>query len=281
VDTGELNRRRKIAVNLRLKGATFAEAARRAGLSPPTVIAACKAYESGGLRAVDVRRGGKEAGSGARLDAEQQLEIQLILHETLPIDHALGGHLWSGPIVRELIVQRLHLALSQRTVARYLARWGIAAESSEPKLEDDLEATGWTLEDFRWADNRARQSGALLRWAEYRELPVLRAWAQAEVDDSDGSLAEEDDPRYIACLATLNGTIQWRPIERPWRAESLGRFLEIAQQDIGRRLVVVASGWPFDATRKLELWNRRHEDSVEVVDGHPRSLYRRFASHER
>lgn len=49
-----LNRRRRAAVKLRLAGVPVADAARRTGLSAPTVINAVKAYRKGGWRAVPV-----------------------------------------------------------------------------------------------------------------------------------------------------------------------------------------------------------------------------------
>src|SRR5207237_4060854 len=55
----ELNERRAAAVHLRLGGASIAEAAREAGLSPPTVIRAYKAYEAGGWSAVPVAERGR------------------------------------------------------------------------------------------------------------------------------------------------------------------------------------------------------------------------------
>lgn len=277
VVTSELNRRRRLAVKLRLEGATLAEAARKSGLSEPTVVAACKAHASGGLRAVSVRLGGRKPGNGARLDVDQQLEIQLTLDVTLPIDHGLGGHLWSVDIVRQLILQLAGVVLSLRTVARYLDQWGFVAEHQEVDFDESLESTSWTLKDFRWPDNKARYVGGLLRWAEYRELPALQHSARGEGRSPDSREVAEDDPRYFVYLATMNGSIQWQSIEDPRKPEALGRFLEIAQQDIGRRLVVVAYEWPFDVDRNLELWNKRHEGAVEVVEGYARSRYRRFA----
>jgi sulfate adenylyltransferase subunit 2 len=56
-----LNARREKAVRLRLSGATVEEAARRTGLSAPTVIAAFKAYRAGGWTAVPVGPRGRGA----------------------------------------------------------------------------------------------------------------------------------------------------------------------------------------------------------------------------
>jgi transposase len=45
-------------------------------MSRTTVIAAVKAFEAGGWKAVDVDRGGRPVGSGRTLSAEQEREVQ-------------------------------------------------------------------------------------------------------------------------------------------------------------------------------------------------------------
>jgi sulfate adenylyltransferase subunit 2 len=59
IKVAELNRRRRAAVKLRLAGTPLAESAARTGLSPPTVVAAVKAYRRGGWRAVPVAPRGR------------------------------------------------------------------------------------------------------------------------------------------------------------------------------------------------------------------------------
>jgi sulfate adenylyltransferase subunit 2 len=65
----ELNRRRRRAVELRLRGVSIAQSAKRSGLSAPTVIDAVKAYRRGGWAAVPVAprgRGVRKAPAPAR-----------------------------------------------------------------------------------------------------------------------------------------------------------------------------------------------------------------------
>ena len=65
----ELNERRREAVRLRMAGMTVAAVSAAVRLSAPTVIAAHKAYLAGGWDAVLLRRRGRSAGRGPKLDA--------------------------------------------------------------------------------------------------------------------------------------------------------------------------------------------------------------------
>lgn len=53
-----LNERRRRAVKMRLDGTSLKDTAAQCEMSRTTVIAAVKAYETGGWKAVDVDRGG-------------------------------------------------------------------------------------------------------------------------------------------------------------------------------------------------------------------------------
>jgi hypothetical protein len=58
-----LNERRRRAVKMRLEGTSLKDTAAQCEMSRTTVIAAVKAYEAGGWKAVDVDRGGRPVGS--------------------------------------------------------------------------------------------------------------------------------------------------------------------------------------------------------------------------
>jgi transposase len=70
-----LNERRRRAVKMRLDGTGLKDTAAQCEMSRTTVIAAVKAYEAGGWKAVDVDRGGRPMGSGRTLSAEQDWRV--------------------------------------------------------------------------------------------------------------------------------------------------------------------------------------------------------------
>ena len=79
VDT--LIERRRRAVKMRLDGTSLKGTAAQCEMSRTTVIAALKAYEAVGWKAVDVDRGGRPVGSGRTLRAEQEREVQRLIRD--------------------------------------------------------------------------------------------------------------------------------------------------------------------------------------------------------
>ena len=72
-----LNERRRLAVKLRLNGATIAETVVQCELGRSAVIRAMQAYEQGGWKAVAVPIVGRPQGSGRILTTEQEKNIYM------------------------------------------------------------------------------------------------------------------------------------------------------------------------------------------------------------
>ena len=78
-----LNERRR-AVKMRLDGASLQDTAAQCEMSRTTVIAAVKACQGGGWKAVDVARPGRPEGTGRTLSGEQEREIQRLIRDRTP-----------------------------------------------------------------------------------------------------------------------------------------------------------------------------------------------------
>ena len=118
-----LSERRRLAVELRLRGATLAEAAQKTGLSNPTIISAFKAYLAGGWPAVDVKKRGRVQGQGRLLSAVHEQAVEDFLYSSATDQN--GKRLWALGEIYSMIESRLGVRLSERTFARYCSRWGI------------------------------------------------------------------------------------------------------------------------------------------------------------
>jgi transposase len=71
-----LNEWRRRAVKMRLDDVQLKDVAMQCEMSRTTVIAALKAYHSGGWKAVDVERPSRPEGTGRMLTKKQEEEIQ-------------------------------------------------------------------------------------------------------------------------------------------------------------------------------------------------------------
>ncbi|MFC6669080.1 helix-turn-helix domain-containing protein [Marinobacterium aestuariivivens] len=168
-----MNKRRREAVQLRIGGATVAEAAKQAGLSPPTVIAAYKAFVAGGWSAVDVKPRGRKAGAGRSLAPEQELALLRHLFASPPDACLEAGGLWQAEGILRWVQAEFGVALTPRSLGRLLQQWQLDA----PDLKASLLARPLGTIRQRWSRGRLkpleaamRQKGGTLAWGGLRRI---------------------------------------------------------------------------------------------------------------
>ncbi len=97
-------------------------------MSRTTVIAAMKAYQAGGWKAVDVERPSRPEGTGRTLTADQEREIQRLIRDRTPDQLKMVYALWTRQAVAALIQDRYGIKLAVRTMGLYLGRWGFTPQ---------------------------------------------------------------------------------------------------------------------------------------------------------
>jgi sulfate adenylyltransferase subunit 2 len=162
----ELNRRRRTAVRLRLQGRVLRAISQTTGLSVPTILAACKAYEAGGWDAVDVAPRGRRVGAGRMLDDAQQYAVLTNMAEQPPDGLGLGDLLWHADVLRRYLRMENGREPSSRTVERYLERWLWPDPVPRFALADGTSGLGDANAAYRALAKRARAEGGEIYWVQ-------------------------------------------------------------------------------------------------------------------
>jgi len=204
--TEVLNEKRRRAVEMRLAGASLAAIRGATGLSVPTVIAAYKAFVSGGWPAVPVRALGRRVGQGRRLLAEQELELFRTIFTSVPEAHGLDHSLWSVAAVQALLQARWSVALAETSVLRYLAAWGLSFRPLREVAPASVNEERWFGEELPRQLSRARSRRARIYWA--------------------GQLSVGEPAVRILCGTNLRGRPCWLALPAPNRAEGYREFLD-------------------------------------------------------
>ncbi|TVO50863.1 sulfate adenylyltransferase subunit CysD [Denitromonas halophila] len=245
--TGDaLNQARRRAVELRRQGRTLAEVAAATGLSVPTVVAAAKAFAQGGWAGVDVRPQGRPVGSGRAIDKAIEAEIRDAFLACSPESAGEAGGLWQHQAVARWLVRRFDIDLGERTVARYVASWGI----DPPDWQTILRAS---------AKHDAAEPSALDSRA--------RFWCGEQRLDTTRTVLFARGPR---------GRLYWRIVAVPLQAPAVVDFLERMCALAARPLqlhwvgaditqVGAVAGWLMANTARLVLVRHRVPEAPPAV----------------
>jgi sulfate adenylyltransferase subunit 2 len=197
-----LHDRRRRAVELRLAGRPLPQVRAETGLSAPTIIAAHKAFLAGGWAAIAVKGRGRAPGEGRALTAAREAPLRHEVLEGRPAD----GRLWTPQAVRAFVAARFGVELSERTVLRMLARWGLALPTLREAAQHGADAAAWWRDAWPGIARRARADGCQLLWAADTALP--------------GGAAR------LLVVQTLRGSLAWLPVRSVNDAQALFDFVQ-------------------------------------------------------
>ncbi len=248
-----LNLRRNAAVKLRLSGCSIAEAGRQTGLSAPTVIAAFKAFRTGGWAAVAVKPRGRKAGQGLRLAVPQQASVQAWLIDKLPSDDHGKDCLWHTGVLQQQIAATFGTELTSRSLGRLLEHWGWVAPDAvlaRPRLRRSTIGK-WFASAHDPLQRWARAQQAELVWAGVRVLP-----------------ATQGQPRCYQLYAQGPRRKQYWLLSS--RAPDAALYIEFFNRLVscfGAPLALVLQGAQLDASAHISEWLEQRSADVNLVQG--------------
>ena len=240
-----LNDKRRRAVEMRLAGSSLAVIRAETGLSAPTVISAYKAFVTGGWPAVSVKGVGRRVGQGRRLLPDQEQALRAAIFGSLPVAHGLGHPLWSTAAIQEFLSARWKLALSEATVLRYLAGWGLDLTPLRDVNPGNAAERDWLAVDLPRHLNRARSRREKIYWA-----------GQFNPGDADARLL---------CATSLRGRPVWLPLTVSNRASDYIGFLSRLLEEAGGRVCVLLHGVDVAQSAELSDWSAGKREQLTIV----------------
>jgi sulfate adenylyltransferase subunit 2 len=242
----QLNARRRRAVELRLEGRSLQHIRSETGLSAPTVIAAHKAFLAGGWSAVAVRGRGRQQGEGRALTPVQEQALRRLVLTLPPEQAALAVPLWQRDALGQWVERELGMALGERTVTRYLERWGLRLLGLQEAAASEPAALQWQQDVLPQYVRQARQQHATLYWC--GELRV----------GERGSA-----PARVLVALSLRGSLMWLPFADSTTAV-WADFLRRLQRAAGAQVLGLLHGIELDSAAGAALRELVAADGVAL-----------------
>jgi transposase len=264
-----LNERRRRAVKLRERGMTLREVAAQCELSIPTVMAAHRAYVSGGWAAVNVKPRGRKPGDGRRLSAPQEAAIRRMICDKTPDQLKLGFALWNRQAVAQLIQAEFGLRLPVRTVGHYLKRWGFTPQKPIKKAYEQrpAEVKRWLQESYPKIASRAKREGAEIHWGDETGLRSDDVRGRGYAPKGQTPVVRVNNQREglsIISTVTNQGKVRWKVFEGAMHADLLIDFFKRLIKDADRKVFLILDNLKVHHARKVKAWLADHQGRIEV-----------------
>ncbi len=239
------NARRKRAVELRAAGRSLPDIRHETGLSAPTIIAAYKAYLDGGWDAVPVEGRGRKHGVGRVLNAAQEHAVHMALLQA-PEAVGVSAGVWTLANTSRWIGTQFGLQLEDRTLARYLVRWGLTLEPWRKAASASDAGAKWWVASLPKLTKSARSRSAQVVWC-------------CTTTESKSNAA--NPPSTLLRAQTLKGRVAWRCVPGAVDAPTLWHFLAQLADTLETPLCVALNApqlpeqsWPKDTTPRIAVW---------------------------
>ena len=235
---------------MRLDGATLAVTSAATGLSNPTIIAAFKAFMQGGWAAVKVKPRGRPKDESRRLSPEQDARLQQLLFSALPESVKSGATLWQAALITHWLRQNTHLAVSERTLGRYITRFGLNALPVIITPQDNNFAAYriWYKHALPRLVQQAQHENAVLLWGGIATVTV----------PSLGSFTQ----LYVH---TPKGKLLWYLVSGTAKADDYIAFFSRVIAEFCRKVYLVLTGADIRPVAQITQWLADHGEHIAVT----------------
>ena len=259
---------RQRAVKVVLDGMTQTRAAEVFGVTRQAVGKWMKAWRQGGMRALAAHKRGPKSG-GNRLKGWQAAATCNLIRDRHPEQLKLPFVLWTSDAVRQLIRRKFGVALSARSVRRYLARWGFTPQ--KPKraaYERNPEAVGrWLDEEYPAIGARAKCEGARVYWGDEMGVRSDHQAGRSYAPKGQTPTIPGTGRRFGANLVsaiTNRGHLLFMVFKRRFTASVFLCFLRRLVKETRRKVFLIVDRHPVHRSRKVREWLEANRDCIEM-----------------
>lgn len=260
---------RRQAIKMRERGMAQKEIAELLGVHKSTVCTWCTTYEREGEAFFAVKKPGKKKGTGKRLTAEQEKQIQNLIIDKTPNQLRFDFALWNRKAVKLLIEQQFEIVLSIRAVGDYLKRWGFTPQKPLRRAyaQDSKKVKKWLEEEYPAIKERAKEEGAEIHWGDETGLrndtqhgrgyspkgvtPVQRMPVRKESVNLISSITNQGKVRFMGYRGSMNAAL-------------LITFFEKLTNESTQKIFLILDNLRVHHSKLVKDWLKEHKEKIEV-----------------
>lgn len=250
-------------------GLSEVQVAQMLGVARETVSRWWSAYAHHGVTALPHRRTGRPVGSGRALTDPQAEHIQRLLRTHQPEELGLAAPLWTRRAVRDLIRKEFDLDLAERTIGRYLKRWGFTAKRPRrhSRDQDPDEVQQWLEETYPAIERRAAEEGAEIHWGDEVGVAADHQPARGYAPQGEPATQDVPDPHIrVNQISTItnHGEVRFMTYTQTMTAALFVIFLGRLLRSTAGKVFLIVDRLRAHMTPAVRAWVAAHADRLEV-----------------
>jgi transposase len=259
---------RQRAVKAVMNGMTQTKAAEVFGVTRQAVSNWVKAYRTGGAQGLEARKRGPK-GEQTTLRGWQAATICNQIRDRHPEQLKLPFVLWTAEAVRQLIHRQFQVRVSERTVRRYLAKWGFTPQKPVRHAyeRDEAAVQRWVEETYPVIRVAAKKENALIYWGD--EMGVRsdhqagRSYAPKGKTPAIPGTGQRFGCNIVSAL-TNRGHLSFMVFKKGFTAVVFVRFLRRLIKQTNRPVFLIIDNHPVHRSKTVKAWLAKHEGKIRL-----------------
>jgi len=259
---------RRRAVDAVLAGMKQTAAAVAFGVTRQAVGNWMKAYRRGGHAALAAHKRGPKR-PRRKLMGWQAAAVCNTIRDRHPEQIKLPFFLWTSDAVRQLIRRKYGVAVSSRSVRRYLARWGFTPQKPVRRAyERDPEAVRrWLKEQYPAIRRRAKAEKARIHWADAMGVRSDHQAGRSCAPKGKTPTTSGTGKRFAANVLsaiTNRGHLAFMVFKARFTTTVFLRFLRRLVRQSGRKVFLIVDGHPVHKSAETRRWLAHNAKRIEM-----------------
>jgi transposase len=256
-------------IRLKEKGHKRSEISDITGVHPGTISAWCKLYESGGKKALKIKKRGRPNGTCRTLTQEQEKEIQKAIYDKCPDQMKLPFALWTRVAVKQLIKHLWSIVMPIRTVGEYLKRWGFTPQKPLRKAykQNPKAVKSWLDTEYPNIAKRAKNENAEIHWGD--ETGLCNDSYHGRSYAPRGNTPQiRIHPRCkrvnLISTVTNQGKVRFMVYGGKMNSQTLIKFMERLIKNSEKKIFLILDNLKVHHSYLTKEWLEEHKNQIEV-----------------
>jgi transposase len=259
---------RQRAVRAVCGGMSQVAAAEAFGVTRQAVGKWMKAYRRGGNAALAARKRGPKR-PRRKLMGWQAAAVSNTIRDRHPEQLKLPFFLWTSDAVRQLIQRKYGVAVSSRSVRRYLTRWGFTPQKPKRRAyERDPEAVRrWLEEEYPAIRRRAKAEKARIYWGDAMGVrsdhQAGRSYSPKGRTPTTSGTGKRFGANVLSAI-TNRGELAFMIFKARFTTSVFVGFLRRLVRQAGRKAFLIVDGHPVHKSAGTRKWLASQAERIEV-----------------
>lgn len=260
---------RQQVVRLRKAGKSYKEIGEIVCVHPTNACKWYKAYEAGGVKAIEGQRRGRKLGSCRTLSPEQEMQLKKTIVDKTPDQLKFGFALWTRRAVQALVKQLFGIKMPIRTVGQYLSRWGFTPQKPLRRAyeQNPVAVKKWLTEEYPSIVEKAKEQQAEIYWGDETGLRSDsqhgRGYAPCGKTPVINLNAKRHSINLISAI-TNQGTVRFMIYHDAMNSQTMIKFMKRLIKDAGRKVFLIVDNLRVHHSGPVKEWLEENAEKIEV-----------------